>query len=72
MKIYYQPADQTTENMVPDFALLTLIMSILVIMARFARLAQALMTKLLGRNLIGSLRSGHANARRPQALPSSE
>jgi len=58
--------------MVPDFALLTLIVSLLMVMARFARVAKALMTQLLGKNLIGSLRNGHAGARSPQALPSSE
>jgi hypothetical protein len=59
-------------SMVPDLALLTLAMSLLMIMARFARVAKALMSQLLGRNLIGSLRNGHASARPPQALPSSE
>jgi hypothetical protein len=60
------------ETVIPDFALLTLAMSLLMIMARFARMAKALMTQLLGRNLIGSLRNGHGSARPPQALPSSE
>ena len=63
---------ESRESMVPDFALLTLAMSLLMIMATFARVAKALMTQLLGRNLIGSLRNGHASAPPPQALPSSE
>jgi hypothetical protein len=58
--------------MVPDFELLTLTMSLLMIMARFARVTKALMTQLLGRNLIGSLRNGHASGHPPQAPSSSE
>jgi hypothetical protein len=58
--------------MIPDVALVTLALSLLVTMARFGRLAKAMMGQLLGKNLIGSLRNGHAGARPPQALPSSE
>jgi hypothetical protein len=58
--------------MVPDVSLLTLGFSLIVIMARFARLAKSFMMQLLGKNLIGALRGGHTNARPPQALPSSQ
>jgi hypothetical protein len=58
--------------MIPDVSLLTLAFSLLVVMARFAKLAKAFMMQLLGKNLIGSLRNGHVNNRPPQALPSSQ
>ena len=58
--------------MIPEAPLLTVAFSLLVIMARFARLAKTFMMQLLGKNLIGSLRNGHINNRPPQALPSSE
>jgi hypothetical protein len=58
--------------MVPDGALLTVVFSVLAIAARFARLAKTLMSQLLGKNLIGSLRNGHKTIQPPQALPASE
>lgn len=58
-------------DLVPDVTLLTLAFSILAMAARFGRLAKALMSQLLGKNLIGSLRTGPKSARPPQALPSS-
>jgi hypothetical protein len=57
--------------MIPVDALLPVALSVLMLAARFSRLAKAMMAKLLGRNLIGSLRNGHVGARWPQALPSS-
>jgi hypothetical protein len=58
--------------MIPDYGLLTLGLSFLAIIARFSRVATSLIAQLLGKDLIGPLRSGTKNARRPQALPSSE
>jgi hypothetical protein len=52
--------------------LTTLALSTLIVIARFNRLLQALMrgalAQLLGKDLIGSLRTARG-ARRPQALP---
>jgi len=58
--------------LVPDAALITFVLSVMVLLARFAKLAKSLMVQLLGRNLIGSLRNGRANSKPPQALPSQE
>jgi len=57
--------------LLPDVALLTLVLSGLVMVARFNRLLQALMAQVLGKDMIGALRTARG-ARRPQALPSSE
>lgn len=58
--------------MIADVAILSLAMSLLVIMARFANLAKALMMQLLGKNMIGALRGGKTNARPPQAVAAQE
>jgi hypothetical protein len=57
--------------MVPDVTLLTLVFSVLIMMARFGRIAKALMSQLFAKNLIGSLGNGRKSARQPQALPTS-
>jgi len=57
--------------LLPDLALLTLVLSGLVMVARFNRLLQALLAQLLGKDMIGALRTARG-ARRPQALPSQE
>lgn len=61
--------------MIADFALITVALWTLIIIARFNRLLQALlqsvMTQLLGKDLIGSLKTARS-ARRPQALPTQE
>jgi len=57
--------------LLPDVALLTLVLSGLVMVARFNRLLQALMAQVLGKDMIGALRAARG-ARRPQALPSQE
>jgi hypothetical protein len=62
-------------KLIPDLAIVTLALYALVMIARFNRLLQGLLSSLLnqlfGKDLIGSLRAAR-NARRPQALPSSE
>lgn len=58
------------KRMIPDAALLTLVFSVLIMAARFGKLAKALMLQLLGNNLIGSLRGGPKSARPPQAVAS--
>jgi hypothetical protein len=61
--------------LIPDLALVTLALYALVMIARFNRLLQgpvsSLLTRLFGRDLIGSLKVAR-NARRPQALPNPE
>jgi len=62
-------------KLIPDLAIVTLALYALVMIARFNRLLQGLLSGLLaqlfGKDLIGSLRAAR-NARRPQALPTSE
>jgi hypothetical protein len=62
-------------KLIPDLAIVTLALYALVMIARFNRLLQGLLSSLLnqlfGKDLIGSLRAAR-NARRPQAIPSSE
>jgi hypothetical protein len=56
--------------MIPLPALITVVLSILVIAARFGRIAKSLIAQLFAPNLIGSLRNGHKSTHPPQALPS--
>jgi hypothetical protein len=62
-------------KLIPDLAIVALALYALVMIARFNRLLQGLLSSLLnqlfGKDLIGSLRAAR-NARRPEALPSSE
>jgi len=58
--------------MIPDVALLTLVLSLLAMAARFSKLGMSLIAALLGKDLIGSLRQGYKGAHPPQALPSPE
>jgi hypothetical protein len=66
---------EVSPKLIPDLAIVTLALYALVMIARFNRLLQGLLSSLLnqlfGKDLIGSLRAAR-NARRPQALPSSE
>jgi hypothetical protein len=57
--------------MIPVAELLTVAFSVMVMAARFGRLAKAMMSQLLGNNMIGSLRNGSKSARPPQAVQSS-
>jgi len=57
--------------MLPDLALVTVVLSMLVMLARFNKLLQNLVTQILARNMTGSLRAARGT-RRPQALPGSE
>jgi hypothetical protein len=58
--------------MIPDAALITAVLSLMVIFARFSRMAKTLLSQLVGKNLIGSLRNGKVNSRPPQAVPATE
>lgn len=62
-------------KLIPDLALITVALYVLVMVARFNRLLQGLLSsvlnRLLGKDLIGSIRTAR-NARRPQAVPSRE
>lgn len=60
------------DMLAPDAAIISFAFSLLIIMARFARLAASFLTQLFGKNLIGSLRKGGLKSRPPQALPQSE
>jgi hypothetical protein len=59
-------------GLLPDFALLTLAMSVLAMVARFNRLLQTLLTQLLNRDLVGSVKTTLRVTHPPQALPSQE
>jgi hypothetical protein len=70
-----EDAPRVATKLIPDFTIVTLALYALVMIARFNRLLQGLLsgllTQLFGKGLLGSLRTAR-NARRPQALPSSE
>jgi hypothetical protein len=58
--------------MLPDVAFLSLVLTGLVMAARFSRLFQAMMAQLLSRDMVAPLRAALKGAHPPQALPSSE
>ena len=59
--------------MIPDLALVTVALYVLIMIARFNRLLQGLIScvlnRIVGKDLVGSLRTAR-NARRPQAVAS--
>jgi hypothetical protein len=57
--------------MIPVAELMTVAFSVMVMAARFGRLAKAMMLKMLGPNMIGSLRTGSKSARARQAVATS-
>jgi hypothetical protein len=65
------PAEEGID-LLPDFALLTVAMSVLAMVARFNRLLQTLLTQLLNRDLVGSVKTTLRGTHPPQALPSQE